>query len=339
MKNIFIILLSLFSLHSFAQMSVEDIKTNKDMDKFLNEYYFKDNKADTVVYYSMDDSRRSWDTAGANGYAVYMSRYDSAAKNYVDSLNSPKWIKADFNKDGKMDMVISVYFNGISKVLAFVSEGDNSYSVAKFSNYANEGDHYFIKYNKKKKYLIVGAIDPYINDWDTSYHFPDRFRIDTLSYLNGMFRDYGTKMNSSSIDTVKFISLIPFGHNFKLMIPKTGNIQLIRKESDSIYGSAEHLLEMNWSDSMRNSFFSIAQSLPYTHYAGGYGPINLITHDGGGYRIKVVFTNGTSKEVRDFILAGPFGLHYFEHIMFQLTESDKWKYVSTIPDPNAIPIR
>jgi hypothetical protein len=330
MKTIFISLLLLLSLQSFAQMRVEDIKTDKDMTKFLDEYYFKGK--DTLVRYDMIAYyKKTWDT-------LFSRDYDTVVTKYLDSLKSPRWIKTDFNKDGKMDIVVNAdfytdSFRDETKVLAFISQKSNQYSCTELSVFANEFSPYFIKYDKAKKWLMVGVADFDNENWDTSYHFNDKFRVDTLVYQNNSFIEYYVDMPAvNSIDTFKctFKGSLARGSDM-VIIPKEGNIRFLKYSfNDSLKKRTVDFYEMNWNSKIKDSFLLFAEKLPYLKYGEYYDPSSHGWHDGFHWTTEIEFSNGSRNKILDRLETAPAGLRYLYGYIKELRKSDKWVFVKTI---------
>jgi hypothetical protein len=324
MKNMFIILLSLLSLHSFAQMRVEDIKTDKDMTKFLDEYYFKGNRKDTTICYSIRDLGRA-DT-------LFRYSYDTTVMKFLDSLNSPHWISVDINKDRKLDLVVVAYFNNDeSKVFIFLSKKGGGYSYFKPSIYPNEeGADYYIKYNKTPSYLIMTAINPYPYDYDTSYHFNDRLRIDTLKYEKGIFVDYDIDPKVIYlIDTLKFsFSSFLARVRDQIIITKEGDVELYRYK-DTASRWVKCLYEMDCG-TIKKDIFNLAQHIPWLQYADSYDPVTTGWHDGFDWRTEVVLSDGRRKLIRDYLGTAPLALRNLYEYIAKLRKDNNWKFVKIV---------
>jgi hypothetical protein len=328
MKNVFISLLLLLSVQSFAQVSVEDIKTDNDMNKFLEKYYFKGNRNDTVVRYGIV----------TNYYdSSFNMSFDPGFIAYLTSLKSARWIKADFNKDGRLDLLLPVSLNESSRVLAFLSQKDSSYCVKKLSNSNNEYGEYFVKYNDSNKNIIVGVADPDINDnGEVTIDSSARIRIDTLVYKDGFFADYDmSEKPLYKIDTFRisyFGSLPGTNGTAQMIIPRVGNIQYAHLVTDNSGNDTMQLFEMNWEKPAKDSFFSLIERLNLANYKDKYDPLWKVSY-GSITKTEIVFDNNKTKEITDHGEVVPAGLLRAYDIINKLKQDDKWKYIRLYSTP------
>jgi hypothetical protein len=331
MKSIFITLFVLLSVQLIAQVKVEDIKADSDMNKFMEACYFKGTKRDTVVRYGIVTSY--YDTS-------FALSYDSNFIRSLEAYKSSKWIKADLNKDGKMDLLLSVSFNESSKVLAFISK-DSTYDVQKLSLDNNQYGQYFIKYDTGKGNIIMGVADPDISDnGEMSADSSSRTRIDTLTYKDGLFVDYD--MGDKPLDTIDTFR-ISFSGSFpsaygtqRIMIPRIGNVEFTRPGVDSSTGAdVIQLFKMDWNKSTKDSFFAFADRLNLSNYKDKYNPLWKVSY-GSIIRTEVVFDDKTCKKIKDHGDVVPIGLLHLYDIVNKLKETDNWIYVGPYKGPIVI---
>jgi len=316
------IIVSFISFFSAAQIRVEDIKTEKDVIKFLDIFYFKGSKNDTVVAL-----KKNIDTL--NYYYV-----DSFVQKYVDSAGYPKWIAKDFNGDKKKDLIFCGFFNDDSRVISFISDGLNGYNYLILSyQYEMRAPHFIYLVNNGKYFAIGRAHDDFPN-WDSSYQFKSRFRIDTVKYIKQRhkFIDYHyLDRPKNQIDTIKyqFISFKKFG-NDKLLVSSDGFARKIRilPIGDSANRVGRHYYEKRMSEDTIRKIFDLVNRLPLSKYDDEYSPVTTGWMD--GFSILTEFSNrkGFYKRIADHLQAAPPGMQYLYSLLFELRKETDWKLVN-----------
>ncbi|MES2431267.1 MAG: hypothetical protein V4556_10035 [Bacteroidota bacterium] len=301
-------------------MKVEDIKHDVDVIKFMDEYYFKGNRKDTVLQLGVNYLYKS--------DSLFKRYYDIKVVKYLETLNTPKWLKVDLNMDGKKDLIVNVHIDDYSKVLAFISMNKPLYDVTLLSFKADRFAQHYIKWDKKNKYLLVTAVDDGNSDWDTSYHFIDKFRTDSLVYKNNMFVDYDISEKSIfSIDTLKYKWRGPHGMKYSVTIPKEGKAQLIKYtfDKDSTFKEGFYLYEMD-TNFLIPKIFLLAERLPLLKYKENYYPITRPSH-GIFITSEIIFLNGRKIKINDKTSTAPFGLQKIYEYINKLIKDERWHLV------------
>jgi len=310
------------SSFSFAQMRVEDIKTEKDVIRFLDLFYFKENKKDTIA-----TIKKTIDTL--NYYYV-----DSFVQKYVDSAGYPKWIIKDFNEDKQKDLIFCGFFNGDSRVISFVSDrfGGYRYSILSFQ-YEMSAPHFIYLVSNEEYFAIARCYDDFPN-WDSTCQFKSKFRIDTVQYVQEIqsFIDYNyLKKPKNKIDTVRyqFISFKKFG-NDKILISSDGYARKIRifPIGDSANRVGRHYYEKRLSEDSLKRMFDFVNRLPLIEYDDEYTPVTTGWMD--GFTILTEFSNrkGFYKRIADHLQTAPLGIQFLYSLLFEVRKSTDWKLIN-----------
>jgi hypothetical protein len=298
-------------------MKVEKVNSKKGMLKFLNEHYFKGNRKDTMVYFNSDIKS-----------TALINNHQPSVLNYVDSVKSPKWIKADFNSDGRRDLIFCGFLDYYSKVIAFVSSDKESYEVTTLSNFHDGPGVHFISQVKNNNYLIIGRIGEGEYRMDT---LGER-RIDTIKYLNSIknFTDY-TYLDKPKylIDTIKykFSSFKKFG-NYEFSISSDGTAQKRRLWilNDTSERAGLYIYEKKFSSDTVNKLFRYSTHLDLEKYANQYSPISTWLD---GYSVFIGFKNkdGFYKGISDRLQTAPLGIQHIYHLVFEMIKTTDWKLI------------
>jgi hypothetical protein len=225
------------------------------------------------------------------------------------------------------------FFNGDSKVISFVSDGlaVYKYSILSFQHEMS-APHFIYLVNKGKHFAIGRAHDDFPN-WDSSYLFKSKFRIDTVKYIKQLqtFIDYHyLDRPKNQIDTIKyqFISFKKFG-NDKLLVSADGFTRKITilPTGDSANRVGRHYYEKRVSEDIIRKIFDFVNRLPLSGYGNEYSPVTTGWMD--GFSILTEFSNqrGFYKKIADRLQAAPLGIQYLYGLLFELRKGTEWKLV------------
>lgn len=324
MNFILTILFSVFTIYSAGQIKVENIKTEKDVLKFLDTHYFKWNKGDTIITF-----KREIDTS-----KIYY--LDSFVTKFIDSANYPNWIKKDFNGDKKLDLLVSYFYGYDSKVMAFLSQKNNTYKSAHISNQSDEKATYFIyPLNEESSQIVIGNVNEGERQWDTSYLFSDRFKRDTIEYRSSFsgFIDSKYLLEAEfNIDTIKF-KLWSYKRYFNddLVICKNGYIKRTQVKPVGDSKGAKIVSEKYISSDSIKELFDFANKIPFNKFDSAFLPTLKNWFDGMG--IYTVFSNKAGFKIgfSDFLMTGPLTFQRFYDLIMKVRKYKNWKIVETIP--------
>lgn len=286
--------MTFISCRLVAQLKVEAIKTTKDVLVFLNQYYLRKNglQAAPIDYYRNKNFRNSVS--------------DKETFKYFDSQNTNHWIKADFNKDGDLDLLWNGCIDKAATILAFISD-INGYNMTVLSDLAESETLHLIKPYKTDGFILT-RINPESVDWDTSYHFKDRFACDTVTFYKNYFVEYNTLNKRHKVDTLFYSRRGIF--DFKddtITINKDGEIL------NSIYirtdtGTIHMLLSKRLSADSLKLFFSIADNLPFYCLDSYYSYVANPIRDASTHHLEFVFEDGTRQKISAYHNTAPFGI-------------------------------
>ena len=269
-------------------MKVEEIRDDNDVLKFVKNNYKDLKSTDTSIsFIPYPDLARD---------SNFYKNLDFQVYHFLDSLHSPHFIIDDFNKDGKKDLIVCLYINDDSKVLAFCSGKGNKYSNQLLSRPIDTGVPYFLNYKRNKKWLVIGQV----NDWQTSFEpnqFSERFRYDTVAYESFQFTDYTyDESKRDMIDTIKYSFLGSRAHSYFSLIINRNQATLIlpyTSNNDSSYYYQNEFIVSPTKD-LLDTLFLTAQSLKLKSYKKFYSPMTLV-HDGYSIKTQLVYKDGGKK--------------------------------------------
>lgn len=280
-----------------GQMKIEDIKVDEDVIQFVSEYGQK---------YSKDWRKVSFNDL--NGMFSQNNRKKSDLF-FLDSLTKRKWIKSDFNKDGKLDLIFSGRIYTQLAVLAFMSNGDSiecNYLGNSIAMYYPSGISE-LKINETNLLLINSFVRN-----DMQYEIASSYKADTLIYKLGGFIELSkSHKNSIEFDSVIFKTLSPWMGLVeipKMKILSNGSIILYRNSGTYLRDSAL------WINGMRETWVSKEVMSDLKSILGyiSFGELNT------DYETKYVYDLSTAitevyhkvemKRVRDYGWHGTYGL-------------------------------
>jgi len=305
MKYCITILFLLFFQLSFSQMKVEDIKDDSTAIIFVKKYYLKNIEENHFNKISFCDK---WER---------LYKRDSTVQAYYNSTKTTKWVKTDWNKDGKEDLAFCGCVGFQEKIICFLSANDQQYNETNITpKYLPES--YFIK-KINTKYLIVGIIDLY--HFDTTKNLQKSIFYDTILFINNSFKQFSSAKRKL-IDSIKLnfiVALMP--NEFTIMINKTGLLHLNKIEDYNFY---EHTFQMKVGKEKVDSFFNIVENIPYYKYKNQYfGGAD----DGYDWNTTIYFDDGTTMHISDHMGVAPFGLRSLYDITYKLSKDESWKKI------------
>ncbi len=302
-----------FPVSSFCQMSIDAIKNDEDAVKFVESYNRK---------YNMH-----WEKVGVDILdVVSMRSFREEDKKYIDSLTKNKWIKSDFNNDGKTDLIFSGKINNSFATLSFISQKGDSISCDQ------PGSILSIEYPSgirtyqlnNLNLLLINSL----NRNEFEFNIRKSYRQDTLIYKFGGFAEYNTKADEKlDFDSIVYINIsnwvgviqVP-----KIVISSTGTIKLYRDKYASNIDSAGWTNNMYKSIADCETIESLRAILGYINFPNlrSEYALNYIT-DLSTAETEVYY-KGTVKRISDYGMHGTYGLS----LLYKIFQGIKMKSLS-----------
>lgn len=125
MKKTICLLMMFLAYQTYAQLRVENIQTDKDALDFIQRVG--------------EQHRMKWPKISFKEKGKILAKYYKKEHNdFIDSITKEKWVVADFNSDGKKDLVAAFGSYSNHELFAFMSTADTVYSLIFLGNvYSN----------------------------------------------------------------------------------------------------------------------------------------------------------------------------------------------------------
>lgn len=297
--KIYLTILALFiSVFSLSQMNIENIKTDKDAIQFVSQFGEKNNM--------------EWRKVSFNDLNGMFSQNKRKKRDlvFLDSLTNKKWIKSDFNNDGRPDLIFFGRFYTQLGVLSFISKGD--------SIECNDiGSSHSVYYPSGIGEFQLGmvnflTISSFVRN-EIDYDIRNSYKTDTLIYRFGGF----VEPDFRELPIFKFDSIVyrisatwmSLVNIPKITIYADGKVKLLRNKSNYNRDSALWTNFENVSSGHIDGVKELEGILGYINFW------NLKTNNPVGYisdlgaSITTVYYNGKSKSISDYGSHSTYGLN------------------------------
>jgi hypothetical protein len=124
MKKSICLLIILFAGRAYSQIRVDDIASDVDAIKFIQQIG--------------KQNRIKWTEINFNEQGSIILKYSKHQAEFVDSIAKQRWVIADFNSDGRKDLVASFSSRKNYDIYAFVSLDDTAYNLVYLGNEYSE---------------------------------------------------------------------------------------------------------------------------------------------------------------------------------------------------------
>jgi hypothetical protein len=291
-----------FCLTSLGQKTIEEISNDTDIIKFM-EFYNEQKNA-------------QWKRISLNYKDKIFLKYTSKEDiSIIDSIAKQKWVIADFNKDGKQDLVVACKIYTTYQILGFISIEPKGYSFdscyyslinlsTEYSNYypsgvymMNDGENILIRLIKYHRSIEKTSLKK-------------GYREDTLTYKISAFVEY----NKNEFEPVKFDSIVfrreyVWNHQPPLIkLYSDGKIILFSKE----YGFDSDTSDWNRGDFKssvgQNTINMIQEILGYINFYELSSSYKIIgVSDLPRFKTELYY-GGKMKRIEDYGGQGTYGL-------------------------------
>lgn len=303
MKFILFAYIVILSANNLYANKIDSLKTDKDVLEFLKSSIsdFRSATLNPIELRSTETLRRDLNCGGI-----------------ADEWQIMNWEKADFNNDGRTDLLVHVYWYDYG-VYVIMDRGDGTFKLLTLSYNIHEkcvmakpvksGNQTLLLFYEKKQ--IYGRPT---NDIKSANP------IDSLVYKFGNFVELNREPSAYGIDSIEYRTSYCYGscpvfsissdndgnaiYDAGTYNPKQGKFSArIKNENlEEILGLIDYLSIKN----LDNNY-----SVPWT--------------DDQTCWLRIKFNDGTVKEIRDYGLKGTFGLRLLYNIFFDLRGNQDWK--------------
>lgn len=295
-----------------AQPRAEGVKNAKDMIAFLDHWYFKGQRNDTSVRFTK------------YVHPEYQYYVDSNALRYAAAQKSPAWIKKDYNKDGKKDILFCGYINEAAISLAFISQKDGYHCQVLTPHNCSSAIVFIQPYRKKS--ILLNLLNASV--YDDSFKLAQRLRTDTITFKGGRFIDYAFGKTVNAIDSFNVIYGVYTRRRYDrwYLTPSALLFSAFELSHDSVAHFEESLYQVNLSTDSLHALLDYCSKIPMSRYnPGGYGPIDDVL-DGYIWAAHLV-SGGMKREVSDVQGTAPLALRELYTILRSITNNTSRTFI------------
>ncbi len=229
----------------------------------------------------------------------------------TSTFGKNKFFKLDLDGNGRTDLVV----NGVY-LLAVTDMGGGRYG-SEILNYYYPADSSVLKeiiYRKGRPLLVVHGEDTAANQ---AVVYP---RLDTLTFIHGGFMEYNPKPKRVRISEVSFEASGCFGNcpSFKLSITADRKATYLARMYNPVQGSFAARLDPS-------VFELLLETMTYAKIEQLKEDYAVEPSDNPIAYLRVKFSNGRVKHIRDYGQRGTFGLRNVYRQLFDLRTTQKWQ--------------
>jgi len=305
MRCLIFVLFLLTSTRCIAANAIDSLQTDKDVEAFANHVVGKFLGAKHL-------NARVLPTA-----SIYQNaKCDSVAKQW----NGKNWQKADFNSDGKTDLLVILYFDCRSfRSYVITDVGSQGFKAHNLNReFPNDCELAKIVTINQQPALLYYYVKMEATNLPLVYR--SHLQIDALIYKYGGFVEYNR--NPRHVE-IKAIDLETFGSwsespAFKLNVRRNGHAVYkptgfaTNQKTEAGKITAEKLEE-------------ITALLGYINIRQLKDSYAVNWTDDQTVDLKITFADGSAKTIHDYGLKGTFGLSHLYNVLFYLRRSESWK--------------
>lgn len=285
------LLVIFFSGEVAGQINIDDIRTNADAVRFVESYGARYNL--------------HWDKVGMDVYAVSRDRNPAEAA-FVDSALQCKWVRSDFNNDGKNDLVFYGSLGNQLAVLSFVTDKGDSIQY----NYL--GGLFTSWYPSSISGYHLGDLNLLLlGSYKRRQGLRNNFFVDTLVYKYGGFIEFrGNNENSMEFDSIIYresSNWMGVGID-KLSISRNGDVKLYPDFFQRVADTAHINKGVYYSRVDTEIIGNLRSVLGYIDYRSMREKYTIDQVFDLTTAITTVYYKGKMKEISDYGMEGTYGL-------------------------------
>lgn len=235
-------------------------------------------------------------------------------------MANPELEKADFNGDGRTDLLILLYWYDYG-VYSVIDNGDGTFKFLTLSYNIYEkcelakalslnDQHLLLYYQKVQKQVQV----------KNTRGFKSVPEIDTLIYKYGGFVEWNPHPSSYAIDSIEFRTSACFGSCpvFSIDMDKNGNAVY----NAQVYNSKRGKFTATLKNENLNEIAGLINYISVKDLNNNY---KVSWTDDQTCWLRIRFSDGSVKEISDYGLKGTFGLRLLYSMFFDLRSNQDWK--------------
>lgn len=284
---------------------IDSLKTDDDVVAFLKSINpdFRSDKYKQIELHNTEQVRKDLDCDGM-----------------ASQWQIQNWEKADFNGDGRTDLLILLYWYDYG-VYSVIDNGDGTFKFLTLSYNIYEkcelakalslnDQHLLLYYQKVQKQVQV----------KNTRGFKSVPEIDTLIYKYGGFVEWNPHPSSYAIDSIEFRTSACFGSCpvFSIDMDKNGNAVY----NAQVYNSKRGKFTATLKNENLNEIAGLINYISVKDLNNNY---KVSWTDDQTCWLRIRFSDGSVKEISDYGLKGTFGLRLLYSMFFDLRSNQDWK--------------
>ena len=303
MKRILSLSFMLVCLAASAGNRIDSLKTDQDVEKFL----ISVNANFGSPKYNKIELRSS-----------ETIRIEQNCDGIADQWQVKNWEKVDFNGDGLTDLLVTLYWYNYG-VYTVIDKGNNRFELLPLSYNVHDrcklakpvlvdGKQALLFYGRKDVLGRMTSDNKSVN------------QIDTLIFLHGDFVELNRHPANYGIDSVQFFTSYCFGSCpvFKISFDKTGAAEYIAGSYNPKEGDFKTTIKQEELDEVKD----LVNYLSVTNLPDNF---SVSWTDDQTASLRIRFSDGSVKEIRDYGMRGTFGLRLLYDKLFRLRINQDWK--------------
>ena len=287
-RFLFIALMVLVSKLMLANR-IDSLKTDSDVIAFLKSTNadFRSEKYNKIELRSTETIRK-----------------DLSCDGVADQWQIKNWEKADFNKDGLTDLAVMLFWYDYG-VYVVMDNGHNEFKL------------HTLSYNIFEKCELA---KPVMKNGEQVLLFSEKAKVDTLVYKYIGFVELNRSPSNYNIDSVEFHTDYCYGSCpvFNIKFDKSGHAEYTAGTYNPKQGKFFATLQKDKLETILGLINYLNIRKLNDNYEVGW------TDDQTGW-LRIRFSDGTVKEIKDYGLKGTFGLRLLYSIFFDLRGNQDWK--------------